>query len=112
MTVLDEIEFINVLLIEAREAQAGLERVRLGNFLDRFEKCSVIGEAEVFPRAAGAFGFDRGGPIAEPGATSRLSSQRRRKRGGTPSSNTSKTKIPLPVSIERASSCACALCLA
>jgi hypothetical protein len=32
--VLDEIELKNILSIKSREVQAGLERMRLGNFLD------------------------------------------------------------------------------
>jgi hypothetical protein len=37
----------------------------LGNFFHRFEKSPAIGEAKILPRAAGAFGFDRRGPIAK-----------------------------------------------
>lgn len=47
MFVLGEIEFINILLFKARESKACLEGVRLGNFLDRFEKCAAIREVEV-----------------------------------------------------------------
>ena len=65
MFVLGEIEFINILLFKARESKACLEGVRLGNFLDRFEKCAAIREVESLPDAARALGFDIGGPIAK-----------------------------------------------
>ena len=66
MCVLGEIEFMNILLFKSREAQAGLEGVWLGNFLDRFEKGAAIDEAESLPRAAEAFGFDRDPIAAKP----------------------------------------------
>ena len=65
MPMLNEIELVNLFLIEAREPQAGLEFVRLGNFVHRFEESPAIGEAKILPRAAGAFGFDRRGSPAK-----------------------------------------------
>ena len=65
MTVFNEIELVNIRVIKAREPQAGLERMRLGNFFHRFEKSPAIGEAKILARAAGAYGFDRRGSIAK-----------------------------------------------
>ena len=65
MSGLDEFELVDIRVIKAPEPQAGLERMRLGNFVDRFEKSPAIGEAKILPRAAGPFGFDRRGSIAK-----------------------------------------------
>ena len=65
MFVLDEIELVNIRVIKVRKPQAGLERMRLGNFFHRFEESPAISEGKILPLAAGALGFDRRGSIAK-----------------------------------------------
>src|SRR5579872_2085789 len=51
----------NEATLRAGDAQMGGEFVRLGNFVDRFEKAAAIGEKKGLARAVRPHGFDRDG---------------------------------------------------
>lgn len=45
----------------AVDRDMGVERVRLRNFVDRFQETATVGEREVMPRAVRPHGLDRNG---------------------------------------------------